>query len=444
MQPDDKKDDPTIRLARALVRIPSVTPINPADLPASIECLEVIADAARKTGADVTQLGFKGGHVKWDYPVENIYIEWNFGKPEKHICYIGHIDVVPPGDATQWTGDPYSGDLKDGQVFGRGITDMKGSVAAFLTAVEEIAVEMKNKNIRVSMILTADEEWAAVNGTNKVLKWMKEQGLEPDAFIVGEPSSQDTLGSHIKIGRRGSLSGNFNVKGVQGHAAYQDLFENPNRALSLAIAILTSHEWKDGNENFPNTNFEPVALRSGDMNMTSIIPGKAELLWNIRYTADQTPDSLEKWINDTLQNPPEWAKNHPDAPLLKNITVTANKDTASIPYYSAPATLANSAKDAIKTVLKIETKFEGSGGTTDGRFVGAIFPDAEIVELGLPEHGGHSSDTTGGMHQIDESASVDDLINLRQIFSETVKKYASSKPKQSSSAKPAHPKTPSR
>jgi succinyl-diaminopimelate desuccinylase len=444
----DITEDITIKLAQALVRVPSVTPLDKKDYPTARKSLDVAADAALKSGATVTRLEFEGGHAKWDYKVENLILEWSFGEPDKHICYIGHLDVVPPGDAKQWSEDPYSGKIADGYLYGRGVTDMKGSVAAFISAVEEKLEDLKaHGNVKITMILTTDEEWAAVNGTDKVLQWLKAKGQEPDAFIVGEPSSQDELGSHIKIGRRGSLVGTFNVKGVQGHAAYQELFENPNRALALAISILGSHEWKDGNQNFPNTNFEPVALKSGDFNASAIIPGEATALWNIRFTPSQTPESLEKWVTDALANPPEWAKKHPDAPLLKNITVTANKDTASIPYYSEPGALASSAQDAVKTVLGTTAKLDGSGGTTDGRFAAKIFPDAEIIELGLPERGGivngHKADdylTRGGMHQIDERASLSDLINLRKIFEETVMNYdrqasGDAKP----SAKPAYP-----
>lgn len=432
--------DKTIKLAQALVRVPSITAVDPNDKPASAKSIDLMVEAAKKSGAKIVRSESSGGHAKWDYPVENLYLEWTIGDstaPEKHICYIGHLDVVPPGDKDKWTNDPFSGDIREGYLYGRGVTDMKGSVAAFMTAIEDSIDDLKKqgRNIRISMILTTDEEWAAVNGTKKVLEQLKADGNAPDAFIVGEPSSQDALGSHIKIGRRGSLVGTFNVAGVQGHAAYQELFENPNRALSLAMAILSAKEWKDGNENFPNTNFETVALKSGDFGASAVIPGKAEALWNIRFTPDQTPDSLEKWIKDTLANPPEWAKSHPDADKLKNITVTANKDTASQPYYSAPASLAASAKSAIKTTLGSDAKLDGSGGTTDGRFAADIFPKAEIIELGLPERGGiackhHKPEdylAKGGMHQVDERASVKDLVNLRKIFGKTLLNYAQAK-----------------
>lgn len=434
--------DATVNLARELVKIPSITAVNPADKPASARSIDAIAEYAARSGARVERSEYSGGHHKWDYPVENVYLEWTFGKdgkagdnaqPAKHICYIGHLDVVPVGDETRWTTGPFNGEIKDGYLYGRGVTDMKGSVAAFITAIEDAMQDLKAQgNVRVSMILTTDEEWAAVNGTRKVLEWLKKEGQTPDAFIVGEPSSQDDLGSHIKIGRRGSLVGTFNVAGVQGHAAYQELFENPNRALALAVSILSSKEWKDGNENFPNTNFETVALKSGDFGASAVIPGKAEALWNIRFTPAQTPDSLEAWIKDALANPPEWAKAHPDADKLKNITVVANKDTASQPYYSEPAGLAKSAQAAVQTVLGTPAKLDGSGGTTDGRFVSSYFPKAEIIELGLPERGGvvckhHKPDdylSKGGMHQVDERATLSDLMNLRHIFKQTLINYA--------------------
>jgi succinyl-diaminopimelate desuccinylase len=455
MPPRDLKDekagreaeDVTVKLAAALVRVPSVTPVDKKDYPASENALALVAAAAQNSGAAVTRLDFEGGHAKWDYKVGNLVLEWSFGKPEKHICYLGHLDVVPPGDAAKWSESPYSGTIENGYLHGRGVTDMKGSVAAFLSAVEERLEDLKRDgNVKITMVLTTDEEWAAVNGSAKVLQWLKAKGEAPDAFIVGEPSSQDALGSHIKIGRRGSLVGTFNVAGVQGHAAYQDLFENPNRALALAVSILTSHEWKDGNAHFPATNFEPVAVKSGDFNASAIIPGSASLLWNIRFTPQQTPESLEKWLNEALKNPPDWARAHPDADLLKNVSVTANKDTASKPYYSAPGPLAEAACGAIRAVLGTETAFDGSGGTTDGRFAAEIFPRAEIIELGLPERGGiahgHKEDdylAKGGMHQVDERAAVSDLIALRKIFEQTVLNYARQQPQPPKPAEPASP-----
>lgn len=433
MSTPQPENEAVVTLTQQLVRIPSITAIDAKDYPASKECLQVLADKAREAGAKVEWLRYEGGHAKWPYPVDNLYIEWTFGTPAKHVCYMGHLDVVPPGDLEKWSADPFSGDIRNGFVYGRGVTDMKGSVAAFFTAVQEAAPQLQSDgNLRIGMVITMDEEWAAVNGSKKVLEWMQAQKMSPDAFIVGEPSSQDQLGSHIKTGRRGSLCGTLKVTGVQGHAAYQGAFENPNRALALAISILNTHHFTDGNENFPNTNFEAVAITSGNFNASAVIPGTAETLWNVRYTPAHTPDSLEAWVKDALANPPEWAKNHPDAHLLSKITVTANKDTASLPYYTEPASLAFAAQSAVRAVIGTAAKFDGSGGTTDGRFAARIFPQAEIIELGLPERGGMPHGHApcdylkcGGMHQIDERASITDLVDLKNVFRQVVVNYAS-------------------
>ncbi|MBV1929504.1 MAG: succinyl-diaminopimelate desuccinylase [Gammaproteobacteria bacterium] len=425
-----------VAFTQELIRIKSVTPLDPKDLKVAQDSLDLVEKFVKQTGATTKRMSFSGGHDKWDYEVDNLYIEWTIGNPEKFLCYMGHTDVVPPGDTDKWDNDPFKGQIKDGYIYGRGATDMKGSITAFLSAVKELTEKAKSNdvNMRIGIILTTDEEWAAVNGSQKVLEWMKSQGKEPDAFIVGEPSSQDELGTHIKIGRRGSLCGTFNIQGIQGHAAYSDLFDNPNRALSLALTVMNSQIWKDGNKYFPNTNFEAVALNSGNFKASAVIPGQAEVLWNFRFTHNQTPQSLDSHVQKSLKNPPKWAKEHPDFETLKNITITSNIDTASTPYYNDPKTLASAAIDAIKTIKKIDTKIDGSGGTTDARFIQNYFKDAQIIEMGLPERGGICSHKEppddylkkGGMHQIDERASVQDILKLRDIFKQTVINYSHS------------------
>ena len=428
--PDVAAVTDVIALTQALVKIPSVTAIDRKDYPASRQCLQLLADAGLATGATVEWLSYEGGHPKWYYPVDNLYIEWRFGQADRHLCYMGHLDVVPPGDVAQWHMDPFAGHIKDGYLYGRGVTDMKGSVAAFLTAISANMPELQASDLRIGMIVTMDEEWAAINGSRKVLEWLQSKDITPDAFIVGEPSSQDILGTHIKIGRRGSLCGTLQISGIQGHAAYQGAFENPNRALALAMSILNAHRFNDGGDDFPATNFEAIALKSGDFNASAVVPGQAEMLWNIRYTPDHTPASLEALVQELLQSPPDWARTHPDARLLANVTVVANKDTASLPYRSTPDELARTAHAAIFETLGLTAEIDGSGGTTDGRFAAMLFPKAEIIELGLPERGGiikgnKPADylTRGGMHQVDERASVDDLHNLQRIFGRIVVNY---------------------
>jgi succinyl-diaminopimelate desuccinylase len=416
-----------VTLTKELIKSNSLTPVTKDLLPEASRSLDIIEKFFKKNKPTIKRLTFSGDHPKWSYAVDNLYLEWSWGKPEKHLCFIGHTDVVPPGDITSWSVDPFSADEKKGFIYGRGSTDMKGAVAAYCCAIKNF-IEVNNiNNLKLSLIITTDEEWAAVNGVKKVLSWMKDKGIKPDAFIVGEPSSLDHIASDIKIGRRGSLCGTLEVKGVQGHAAYNALFVNPNRALTLAMTILHTLKWNDGDKFFPNTNFENIALNSGNFGATAIIPGEARALWNIRYTTKHTPNSLEKQLNKILKSPPTVFKKHPDFKLLKNVQVVCNKSTASIPYYSKPKKLALLAQKTIKSKLGIKTGLDAFGGTTDARFIHHFFPKAEVIELGLPEKGGFTKDLDygkkGGMHQIDEKVSIKDLTILSEIYNDLIKNY---------------------
>ncbi|MEO0391962.1 MAG: succinyl-diaminopimelate desuccinylase [Pseudomonadota bacterium] len=413
-----------VDLTRRLVRERSVTAVDPKDLPASLSCLDILQRELRQAGFRVHRKQWRGGHEKWGYPVENLYAEIDLGRPDNHVCYLGHIDVVPVGDRKAWQVDPFAGVEKDGYLYGRGTTDMKGSVAAFTVAAIEAAKSGQIKNQRLSLLITSDEEWAAVNGTDRMLGWVKDElGRELDQVIVGEPSSQDQLGTGLKVGRRGSLVGKLVARGTQGHAAYPDLFENPNRALNLALTILNAHEFKDGSEIYPNTGFEPVAMRGGSPTATAVIPGTAEAVWNIRFTPEHTGASLRDWIKQSLANPPAWAQSHPDVGRLQHIEVVANLDTVSIPYATKPAALAAALQDATTDELGSAPKLDAFGGTTDGRFVHRHFPEAEVIEMGPPERGGIIGQEPpadygqrGGMHQVDERISIADLRALTRIY----------------------------
>jgi succinyl-diaminopimelate desuccinylase len=304
---------------------------------------------------------------------------------------------------------------------------MKGAVAAFCAAGATFGQSLAHPRPRVSLIITADEEWAAVNGTKKVLEWMLASGRRPSAFLIGEPSSPEEVGSHIKIGRRGSLCGTIQAKGVQGHAAYPDLFENPNRALALALAVLHSHRWEDGLEGMPPTAFEAVALDSGDFNATAIIPGEAQALWNIRFAPEQNVETLLFKLRKLFEDLPMWARDHRDSASLKHITITGNTGTASMPYHSPPASFARLVSDALASVSGRGPVLDAEGGTTDGRFVHAVFPEAQIVELGLPENGGRNSNARllGGMHQADERCSVADLSLLTRCYASILSAFGS-------------------
>jgi succinyl-diaminopimelate desuccinylase len=421
LSPNEK----VVEVARDLVRIPSLTPVTRDLQPAARQSLAYLKAFLETAGARCEWLTFAGGHARWDYPVDNLYAEWGDAGASEGLCFLGHTDVVPPGAAQAWSRDPYSGAVEGGFLYGRGATDMKGAVAAFAVAAEAFAQECRQtgRSPEVSLILTTDEEWAAVNGTRRVLEWMQASGKRPSAFVVGEPSSEEFFGASLKIGRRGSLCGTLTATGIQGHAAYPALFENPNRALSLALTVLHSLDWHDAEPGVPATNFETVAARSGDFGATAIIPGEAHALWNIRFTHRQTPPTLAAKLQETLDNLPPWAKDHPDGGTLGKLHLAVNLDTAAMPYYSPPGPFASLAQIILARRAKREPLLDAKGGTTDGRFIHAYFPHAEIIELGLPECGGltradhpETFGRLGGMHQADECCSVTDLQMLMDCY----------------------------
>lgn len=436
-----------IDLSSELIKIPSLTPYGEEideKFKACEECIDSIDIFLKDRGAKTQKLVFEGGSEKWPYAVPNLYAELNFGdvtaKDHKFICYMGHIDVVPVVDKNLWQRkNPFSGRVEGGFVKGRGATDMKSSVAAIMATFEALKETMpEGANITLGAIISGDEEWAAVNGTDKVLAWMQENGKNPEAFLVGEPSSQDFLGTNIKVGRRGSLTGLVDVRGAAGHVAYEKGFKNPINALNSALAILNKKQWKDGNRYFPNTNLEVVSLECGKIGSgTNVIQERAKANYNIRFTPKQTPEGLLKELKEIVLNPPKFLKKLPDyQDLLQNVDeiITANIAGASYGYYAEPDKFAESAKKAISEVLGVKTTYDGAGGSTDGRFVHNYFPQAQIIELGVPERGGiikgkEAKDyiVRGGMHQIDERASVQDVSNLKKVYEKTIINYALNK-----------------
>tara|TARA_Y100001960_G_C14782785_1_gene888134 strand:- start:2007 stop:3359 length:1353 start_codon:yes stop_codon:yes gene_type:complete len=440
---EKKLQDKVITRASELISFPSETPFGEnkeEKFKACADALDYLENILKEMGAETKRMTFEGGHEKWDYAVENLYAEIEIGKYNKKdpfLVYMGHIDVVPVGDEKLWTYPPFKATQENGYIYGRGATDMKSSVSTFITSIEEIIKEqaLANNNCKIGFIITADEEWAAVNGSKKVLEYIKEQKMNPTAFIVGEPSSPDYLQDFIKVGRRGSLIGSVTVDGIQGHRAYKELYLNPNRALNFAIMILNDLRWNDGNEFLPSTDFEVVSIASGSENATAVIPAQAKAVFGIRYTDRTTKHELEKLLNDYLKNVPKEYQNHKDYHHYKemyekgNVNLVCNLSTASIPYFSEPASLAQSAKEVMHNTLGKNPTLDSSGGTTDARFVHSYFPNAQIIELGVPEKGGVVGDmpnnygTKGGMHQIDESVAVEDLLNLFEIYKQTTINY---------------------
>lgn len=410
-------DEAALSLAVDLVRMPSLTAIVPELRPNAAAPLDRLQAFAAEQGAVCERIVFEGDHAKWGYPVDNLIVDWGGDPGLGHLCFLGHTDVAPPGERTEWSGDPYSGVVRDGFLFGRGATDMKGAVAAFFATASRLAkTGGEAGRPKISAIITADEEWAAVNGTRKALAWMKRQGLQPTAALIGEPSSPERFGTHIKVGRRGSLCGAIRIRGVQGHAAYPGLYDNPNRTLNAVLTRLHELAWTDAREGMPETRFETIAISSGDMAQTAIIPAFADVLWNIRFTPAQTLDGLAASLRQAL------------APIQARVELHCRMDSASMAYYSKASSFAACVKNAVFSETGACPAIDASGGTTDGRFVPAIFPDAEIVELGLPENGGLHAETLteigkGGMHQVDERCSLADLDALYRCYLRILKTF---------------------
>lgn len=430
-----------INRAKELISIASLTPFGENQSEKLCYCnqaLNYLESILLNMGAFTKRMSFSGDHDKWFYEVPNLYAEIVIGNPtadSNFLVYMGHIDVAPIGQESAWSLNPFKAVEKDGYIYGRGATDMKSSITTFITSVENIlnSESLKNKDCRIGFIITADEEWAGVNGSKKVLEWMKQENKKPNAFIVGEPSASDYLEDSIKVGRRGSLIGSIEIKSVQGHRAYPSLYENPNRVFSFIALLFHGLTWEDGNKYLPNTDFEIVSINSGRENVTNVIPGYLKATWGVRYTAYTNKYDIDQKLKNALDNIPEYLKQSPDYELFKKfkdnnqILITSNMSTASEPYFSPPNLLAKSASNAIEKLFNKKPFFDSYGGTTDARFVNQFFEKAEIIELGVPEHGGivnnkkpSDYNQKGGMHQIDERVAIQDIINLEKIYTQTI------------------------
>ncbi len=410
-------------LAQNLIHYSTTTVVdgNKAGLLTLEDCLFELARYAERSGATWSMKRFEGGHEKWPYPVSNLVVIWRKGSAGQHLCYLGHVDTVPAGNAALWDNSPTSAQVKDGFLYGRGATDMKGSVAAFFSAMAEVM--QQQDDVHVTAVITGDEEWAAVNGTAKVLEQMKEEGVHVDSFLVGEPSSPDSLGTHIKSGRRGSLVGKLVCEGVQGHAAYAGSFQNPNTALIKAADLLGQYDWGFRDKGQTQTQFQIIAMKSGDFGASAVVPARAEMLWNIRFTSEWSPEELPNTMKALLASRPA---------LYDHVRVEANLHSVSLPYATPHE---GKLFDAVKSALYSREwgypQVDMNGGTTDGRFVQRFYLDAEVLEYGPPERGGLKPDGSaperylqeGGMHQVNERISLKDLEGLAQSYAKIVSLY---------------------
>ena len=365
---------PTIALAQQLISRPSVTPLDEG-------CQQLIADRLSKVGFHVEHMHFGD--------VNNLWIR--LGDTAPLVVYAGHTDVVPTGDASQWTHPPFSAEIVDGNIMGRGAADMKGSVAAAVIACERFGQQhAASMNGSLAMLLTSDEEGPAIDGTVKVIEALQARGEQIDYCVVGEPTSSNTLGDAIKNGRRGSLGLSLIVHGTQGHVAYPHMADNPvHRALPL-LNELVAMKWDEGDDHFPPTTLQ-ISNANAGTGASNVIPSDLHIELNLRYSPASPPEHIKSTIEKLI------AKHNAKATLQW-------KDSAR-PFITEPGSLTQAMQHAIKTVTGKTAKLNTGGGTSDGRFIAPVCQ--QVIEFGP---------TNATIHQINEHTSCADLNNLTAIY----------------------------
>ena len=363
----------TLQLAQQLIARRSLTPLDE-------NCLTII-------GSRLEPLGFKLERVRCGQ-VDNLWARRGTTSPV--VCFAGHTDVVPTGPLDKWDSDPFTPTIRDGLLYGRGAADMKGSLAAFVTAIEKFLIEHPTHSGSIALLLTSDEEGVAVDGTVRVVEMLQERAEKMDYCIVGEPTSTSRTGDTIKNGRRGSLSGTLTVKGVQGHIAYPHLIKNPIHLAAPAITELAATEWDKGNEYFPATSWQ-ISNIHGGTGATNVVPGTVDVEFNFRFSTASTVDSLKSRVHDVLD------KHGLKYDLLWSLS--------GKPYLTPRGNLVDAVSAAIKQVTGIECGLSTTGGTSDGRFIADIC--SQVIELGP---------LNATIHKLNECVAVADLDILSNIY----------------------------
>jgi succinyl-diaminopimelate desuccinylase len=322
--------------------------------------------------------------------VENLWARRGSAAPL--VCFAGHTDVVPTGPLDQWESDPFAPTIRDGTLYGRGASDMKSSLAAFVVAIAGFVRAHPDHPGSIALLLTSDEEGPAIDGTVKVVEALARRGERPDYCIVGEPTSVSRLGDMIKNGRRGSLSANLVVKGVQGHVAYPHLARNPIHEVAAAITELAQTEWDGGNEYFPPTTWQISNMNSGT-GANNVIPGTAQIKFNFRFSTASTIESLQTRVIGILDR--------------HGVPYDIEWRYDGRPYLTKKGDLVDAVARAIKKVTGIDTELSTTGGTSDGRFIADICP--QVVELGP---------TNATIHKINECIRLEELEALPKIYRE--------------------------
>ena len=373
---------PTLELAADLIRCPSISPEDRG-------CLDVIS-------ARLGKLGFRNERLLYP-PVDNLWARRGAGRPV--LCFAGHTDVVPTGPREAWHTDPFEPVIKDGRLYGRGAADMKSGLAAMVTAAERFLARHPDHKGQLAFLLTSDEEGAAVDGTRRVVEALESRGEKIDYCVVGEPTSHEHLGDTIKIGRRGSLSGRLTVHGVQGHIAYPHLADNPVHGFAPALAELVATHWDEGNEFFQPTSFQVSNIAAGT-GAPNVIPGEMKLRFNLRFSTEQTVESLQRSVLAILDR--------------HGVKYTLEWFVSGLPFFTQPGLLTDAVSGAVHDVTGRRPQFSTTGGTSDGRFIAPT--GAQVVEVGV----GNAT-----IHKVNECVRVDDVDVLSRIYERVMERVLS-------------------
>ena len=383
----------TRQLAEALIARPSVTPQDAG-------CIDLIA-------ARLAPLGFANDIIDSgpaDFRVRNLWskrpaaLDGQAQAAIKTVVFAGHTDVVPTGPLAQWTSDPFTPTERDGKLYGRGASDMKTSIAAFVVAVEQFLAARPDAPLNIALLLTSDEEGPAVDGTVVVCEQLKARGEKLDWCIVGEPTAVQRTGDMIINGRRGTLSGRLTVHGIQGHIAYPHLARNPIHDLAPALAELVAIRWDEGNAFFPPTSWQ-ISNIHGGTGASNIIPGQLVVDFNFRFCTESTPESLQSRLEAVLK------KHGVDYDLAWTL--------GGLPFLTEPGDLVTAVQSAIRAETGLETELSTTGGTSDGRFIAQICP--QVIELGPPN---------ASIHKIDEHIALADIEPLTNIYRRVLERLA--------------------
>jgi succinyl-diaminopimelate desuccinylase len=363
----------TLLLTQQLIARPSLTPLDEG-------CLHII-------GQRLGKIGFMLEKIRCG-EVDNLWARR--GNSGKLLCFAGHTDVVPTGPVDQWHSDPFTPSIRDGMLYGRGAADMKGSLAAFVTSIEKFVAAHPNHENSIALLLTSDEEGIAVDGTVRVVEALRTRQEKMDYCIVGEPTAVSKTGDTIKNGRRGSLSGNLTVKGIQGHIAYPHLVKNPIHLAAPAIAELAATVWDEGNEYFPPTSWQ-ISNIHGGTGATNVVPGSVEIIFNFRFSTASSVEGLKAKVHAILDK--------------HELQYELDWSLSGKPYLTPRGNLVEAVSSAIKQVTGIDSELSTTGGTSDGRFIADICP--QVLELGP---------VNATIHKLNECVSVADLDILAEIY----------------------------